>query len=251
LALEISGSKASSAGSEMRTNLNFEKPVPRVAAMVHHCCEMLRPRLDVAQPLAGLLVGCGNGDEVVVIRRALNCERVFGVDVERKFSPAARAVGGVLVGDAQRLPFPAEVFDFAAAFHSLEHVADPNPALDEIRRVLRPGAWLYAGVPNRSRLIAYVGAFNATPWQKISGNLKDWGARLRGNFRNECGAHAGFAREEFRSLMEKRFSSVQFLTEEFLRYKYAGSIPRGLLDVLLAPSISNYTVPAHYVLCQK
>lgn len=228
-----------------------ERPLPTVAAMVHHCCEMLRPRLNSAQPLAGLLVGCGNGDEVVVIRQALNYQHVFGVDVERKFSPAARAAGGVLVGDAQRLPFPAETFDFAAAFHSLEHVADPNPALDEICRVLRPGAWLYAGVPNRSRLIAYVGAFNATTWQKISGNLKDWGARLRGNFRNECGAHAGFERGEFRRLMEKRFSSVQFLTGEFLRYKYAGSIPVIILDVLLAPAVIDYSAPAHYVLCRK
>jgi len=228
-----------------------ETPPPTVAAMVHHCCDLLRARLDATQNQSGLLVGCGNGDEVVYIRQVLNFERVFGVDVEGTFSPAARAGGCVLLGDAQRLPFPSEAFHFAAAFHSLEHVADPNPALDEICRVLRPGAWLYAGVPNRSRLIAYLGAFNATTWQKVSGNLRDWGARLRGNFRNECGAHAGFDRGEFRRLMEKRFSSVQFLTEEFLRYKYAGTIPRKILDVLLAPSMIDYAAPAHYVLCQK
>ncbi|MCL5005436.1 MAG: class I SAM-dependent methyltransferase [Acidobacteria bacterium] len=235
----------------MDVNPTSAIPVPTVAAMVHHCCDMLRERLYSAERARGLLVGCGNGDEVVYMRQSLGYEHVVGVDVEGKFSSAARAGGCVFFGNAESLPFPSEAFDFAAAFHSLEHVADPNLALDEISRVLRRGAWFYAGVPNRSRWIAYLGAFNATTWQKISGNLKDWGARLRGKFRNECGAHAGFEREEFRKLLEQRFSSVQFLTEEFLRFKYAGSVPKGVLDVLLAPSMINYVAPAHYVLCQK
>jgi SAM-dependent methyltransferase len=235
----------------MDDNRTCEVPVPEVAAMVHHCCDMLRQRMDFAQGLAGLLVGCGSGDEVVYMQQALVCENVMGVDVEEKFSWAARATGCVFWADALRLPFPSGAFHFAAAFHSLEHVGDAQLALDEICRVLRRGSWFYAGVPNRSRLIAYVGAFNATTWQKITGNLRDWGSRLRGNFRNECGAHAGFDRSEFGKLLEDRFSSVQFVTEEFLRFKYGGSIPKGLLDVLLAPSAIKFTAPAHYVLCQK
>jgi ubiquinone/menaquinone biosynthesis C-methylase UbiE len=61
-----------------------------------------------------------------------------------------------------RLPFGELTFDFAAAFHSLEHVADARVALDEVRRVLRPGAPFYVGVPNRTRVVGHLGSFDAT-----------------------------------------------------------------------------------------
>jgi ubiquinone/menaquinone biosynthesis C-methylase UbiE len=223
---------------------------PQVAAMVVHCCNVLRPRLSTIREPRGIVVGCGKGDEVVFIRRAM-AKHVVGVDIESKFSSEARAEGCIALGDAERLPFPPQAFDFAAAFHSLEHVADPSAALNEIRRVLRPGGWFYLGVPNRSRLVAYLGSFEATPWQKISWNLHDWKARALGKFRNEMGAHAGFERRTLIALLEERFSNVELLTEEFLRFKYAGRIPRFALNLLLSPSLINYSAPSHYAVCRR
>lgn len=182
----------------------LQESVPLVADMVVHCCTLLRRRLAPWRGSSGLVVGCGAGDEVVYLRHSLESKRVFGLDIETTFSHSARAAASVLRGDAQRLPFPSSTFDFAAAFHSLEHVVDPPLALDEVRRVLRPGAWFYLGVPNRSRLVGYLGSFDATTWQKkIAWNLKDWKARLRRQFRNECGAHAGFRREELADLSNR------------------------------------------------
>jgi SAM-dependent methyltransferase len=224
---------------------------PPVARMVHHCCDLLRQRLDGTRKVSGLVVGCGSGNEVVYMRRTFRHEHLVGVDVTRNFSPAARAEQCVARGDARHLPFPAETFDFAAAFHSLEHVGDPRLALDEIHRVLRAGAWFYLGVPNSRRLLGYLGSFDATAWQKITWNLADWVARVRGEFRNESGAHAGFERRELAALLQERFTNVQLLTEEFLRYKYGGSLPRFALQVLLAPSIMDYSAPAHYAICRK
>jgi SAM-dependent methyltransferase len=221
-----------------------------VAAMVRHGCELLRQRLNPARTPAGLVVGCGNGNEVAYLRRAFSSRQVFGLDVERNFALDARAERCVLQADAKRLPFPSGVFDFAAAFHSLEHVGDAGQALDEICRVLRPASWFYLGVPNRTRWVGYLGSADATTWQKITWNLTDWKARLGGRFENELGAHAGFEREELRRLLAPRFSIVQLLTEDFIRYKYAGRLPRALLDLLLAPGIVNYTAPAHYAICQ-
>ncbi len=219
--------------------------------MVHHCCDLLHQRLDCTQKLSGLVVGCGNGNEVVYMRHTFRYEHLVGVDVEETFSPEARAEQCVIRGDALHLPFPSGTFDFAAAFHSLEHVVDAKVALSEIRRVLRPGAWFYVGVPNSRRLVGYLGSFDATTWQKVTWNLTDWLARVRRKFKNEYGAHAGFERRELIELLRERFVDVQLLTEDFLRYKYAGFLPRGVLRLLLAHSIIDHTAPAHYAICQK
>jgi SAM-dependent methyltransferase len=228
-----------------------ETSIPDVARMVHHCCDLLRERLDRTRALSGLVVGCGNGNEVVYMRRKFNYDHLVGVDVDRIFSAQARAEHCVARGDALRLPFAAEAFDFAAAFHSLEHVGDARIALDEIHRVLRPGSWFYMGVPNRRRLVGYLGSFDATTWQKITWNLTDWMARARGKFRNDLGAHAGFERGEMAALLGERFSDVRMLTEEFLRYKYRDRLPKFLLDLLLAPAIVDRSAPAHYAICRK
>jgi len=187
----------------------------------------------------------------VYIRHTLNSRQVLGIDVEAKFSHAARTEGCVFVANAEHLPWPSEAFDFVASFHSLEHVENPETVLDEIRRVLRGGGWFYVGVPNKSRLLGYLGSFDATFWQKITWNLMDWWARLRGRFRNTLGAHAGFDKDELMLLLGARFARVDLVTEEFVRFKYRGRLPRTMLDFLLAPRIVNYSVPSHYALCQR
>lgn len=219
--------------------------------MVVHCSNVLRRKFGNAVPHAGVVVGCGSGDEVVYLRQQFDTNGVVGLDIEADFSPLARAEGCVLWADAEHLPLASESFEFAASFHSLEHVRDPRAALDEVRRVLKPGGWFYVGVPNRTRLVGYLGSFDATAWQKITWNLQDWAARIRGRFRNESGAHAGFDRSELLQLLRARFDRVELLTEEFVRFKYAGRLPRVILDGLLAPSFVDYSVPAHYALCQK
>jgi len=42
-------------------------------------------------------------------------------------------------GDAEVLPFADEAFDAVVANFGIHHVAEPNRALTEARRVLRPG----------------------------------------------------------------------------------------------------------------
>jgi len=51
-------------------------------------------------------------------------------------------------GDALRLPFADATFDRIIASEVLEHVSDDQQALDEIRRVLKPGGTLAATVPS-------------------------------------------------------------------------------------------------------
>jgi len=222
-----------------------------VHAMVEHCRRRLEPLLKGRGGCRGLIVGCGNGDEAVYLGRAFQTSGVVGVDLDARFSPLARAEGCVTRGDALRLPFGNLRFDFAAAFHSLEHVSDTRAALAEVHRVLRPGAPFYVGVPNRRRIVGYVGSFDATAWQKIAWNLIDWRARLEGRFKNEEGAHVGFGREELLALLSERFTAVECLTREFLRLKYEGRLPKPLLDLLLSPRLLDYCAPSIYALCRR
>ncbi len=49
------------------------------------------------------------------------------------------AVDGFLVGDMMALPFPDGAFDLVTTGYGLRNVPDLDGALDEIRRVLKPG----------------------------------------------------------------------------------------------------------------
>jgi len=218
---------------------------------IRHCAGLLRPRLDGSKVLAGAVIGCGKGDEVVFLQRGLQIPCVVGLDLAPSFSPAARAGAKLILADAKQLPFPPSAFDFVVSIHSLEHVGDPVVALAEITRILRPGGWFYVGVPNRHRLVGYLGSFDATLWQKLTWNLLDYGQRLRGRFKNELGAHVGFTSEELIHLLNAYFTNVQLLTEDYVRFKYEGRLPRRLLSLLLKPKVMNYSVPAHYALGQK
>jgi SAM-dependent methyltransferase len=58
------------------------------------------------------------------------------------------------VGDLLDIPFPDATFDVVVCFEAIEHVTMPEPALDELRRVLAPTGLLAISSPNRD---LYVG----------------------------------------------------------------------------------------------
>ena len=55
-----------------------------------------------------------------------------------------------LVGDGRILPFGGARFDVVIAFEIFEHLADPLPLLEDIKRVLKPEGVLLLSTPNRS-----------------------------------------------------------------------------------------------------
>jgi ubiquinone/menaquinone biosynthesis C-methylase UbiE len=73
--------------------------------------------------------------------------RICGLDVSRTFvqmaSDNARAAGAAIefrLGDAAHMPFGEDEFDFVVCRAAFKNFADPVGALDEIYRVLKPGA---------------------------------------------------------------------------------------------------------------
>jgi SAM-dependent methyltransferase len=97
--------------------------------------------------------GCGVGWGSAVLSEA-GAERVVGIDVNPEALASARERTGdraatFVQGDLQELPFADGSFDLIVCFEAIEHVQDPERALDAIRRVLAPGGLLVISSPNR------------------------------------------------------------------------------------------------------
>jgi SAM-dependent methyltransferase len=90
--------------------------------------------------------GCGNGRAIALLN-GRGCAAV-GVDLSPGMAQAT-SHRLVTVGDVQRLPFPADAFDAAAAFMMLYHVADQRAAAAELRRVVRRGGRVVATTARR------------------------------------------------------------------------------------------------------
>ena len=100
------------------------------------------------RPGASVLdVGCGFGHTVRLLAGEFGCPAT-GVDVAAwRITRAAELTGdrpGVTLrqADCQDLPFPDGSFDHVLATESLSYVADPDAALAECLRVLKPGGRL-------------------------------------------------------------------------------------------------------------
>jgi len=115
-------------------------------------------------------IGCGLGGKTVAYAEA--GARVTGVDIKThniarcvEFAHARRDDVIFLAGDAERLPFAEGTFDLVFANDSLEHFGDPEGALRELARVLKPGGSIILfftpwGSPLGSHLYDYI----RTPW---------------------------------------------------------------------------------------
>jgi len=97
-------------------------------------------------------VACGTGYGISVLARA-GARRALGVDISPDALDQARERAGDLeefvVGDLHNLPCEDHSFDLVTCFETIEHVADPERGLDELRRVLRPDGLLLLSSPNR------------------------------------------------------------------------------------------------------
>lgn len=161
-----------------------------------------------------LVVGCGSGAEAATLARELGTQ-VVGIDLHGAFDPAAAAVAALHRGDATRLAFADGTFDFVYSYHVLEHIPDYGRALEEMRRVLAKGGGYLIGTPNRLRLVGYLGSAGVSWRDKLAWNVADWTARLRGRFRNEYGAHAGFSSAELRGILETVFGKTEEITARY------------------------------------
>lgn len=103
--------------------------------------------LSGAAPGARALdLACGTGD--IAFALAARGALVTGLDITPRMlqlaraKPAAGRPVSFVAGDMMALPFPDASFDLVTTGYGIRNVPRIEPALDEIRRVLRPGGLL-------------------------------------------------------------------------------------------------------------
>jgi SAM-dependent methyltransferase len=111
---------------------------------------LVHDRLPFSECKRLVEVGCGVGAQSAILLKSFPELRVTGVDVNPSQIEAARRAfaGDAELGprsqfvqmDAHALLFEEGAFDGAFLCWVLEHLPDPRRALDEVKRVLAPGA---------------------------------------------------------------------------------------------------------------
>jgi SAM-dependent methyltransferase len=88
-------------------------------------------------------IGCGIGHS----HRLLAPRETVGIDIDADVLEGQDRE--IAAADMRRLPFADGEFDGAIAVHSVEHVPDPERALAETARVVKPGSAAVLVTPNR------------------------------------------------------------------------------------------------------
>ncbi|MGW0700044.1 methyltransferase domain-containing protein [Streptomyces sp. NPDC002867] len=150
-------------------------------------------------------VGCGDGSAAATAAPVLAGHRIVGVDwsqdaLRRARPRLAHAVRGEL-GDGG-LPFADGCADAVLFSEVVEHLADPDSALDELRRILRPGGHLMLSTPNlaawynRALLLAgwqpvfsevSLRGIHGRPGREVVGHLRLYTARALRSFLTASG----------------------------------------------------------------
>jgi len=99
--------------------------------------------------LAIVDVGCGEGITLEKMHRLFPERKVLGIDFLPENIDICRYHGcKVELGDVYNLPLSSKSVDFVLFMEVIEHLEDPETAIQEIHRVLVPGGRLVIVFPN-------------------------------------------------------------------------------------------------------
>lgn len=100
-----------------------------------------------------LVLDCGCGDGIQA-EKIIKINEVIGVDLSTIRIKRAKAKGlSAIVADLYKLPFKKDIFDIVVFGEVIEHLTEPQKAIEEINRVLKPKGHLIMDTPSRSNII--------------------------------------------------------------------------------------------------
>jgi ubiquinone/menaquinone biosynthesis C-methylase UbiE len=132
---------------------------------------------------AALDIGCGYGSDLECIKKYHPQAQLHGVDfqLQQKNLLANKGIQAIACNVEQdKLPFADESLDFVIANQVLEHTKEIFWINHEIFRTLKPGGYLYLGVPNilslHNRILGLVGV-HPTTCQMHSAHVRPFSKR--------------------------------------------------------------------------
>jgi ubiquinone/menaquinone biosynthesis C-methylase UbiE len=116
--------------------------------------------LDIRKNARVLELGCGSGmlweenrSRILPGWNLILTDRSVGMlRASRQNLDAARLPARYLCTDSQHIPFPSKSFDIVVAIGLFDHIPNLNQALQEARRVLKPGGQLLASAGGQRHL---------------------------------------------------------------------------------------------------
>jgi len=139
-------------------------------------------------------IGCGTG--IYTVEVAQRGAHVIGVDPSMEMITIAQEklrqaglTGQFVCGSAEALPFRSGKFDLALAVTSLCFVHSPDRAIEEMRRVLRPGGRLVLGELNRFSLWAFLRRLKGFFRETIYSQAHFWSRQELGRLLRAKGFH--------------------------------------------------------------
>ena len=104
-------------------------------------------------------IGCSDGTTTKQIKKILPSARTVGIDLYKKAIDQAKKKKTkikFIYGDVHNLSFGDNSFEIVTAIETIEHLDNPNKALAEIYRVLKPNGYLIVGQDTDSLLFKVV-----------------------------------------------------------------------------------------------
>jgi ubiquinone/menaquinone biosynthesis C-methylase UbiE len=116
-----------------------------------HTAKHALARMPVEAGDTVLDLGCGSGYAGRALRETKDAGRVYGIDAAPEMARNARSYTdddqvAYLVGDFEQLPFADDAIDHCFSMEAFYYAADPDAALSEVHRVLRPGGTVSCAV---------------------------------------------------------------------------------------------------------
>lgn len=143
--------------------------------------EFLEATNLIAPDKTGLELGCGAGKLVSLLHE--KGVSIIGSDISRTAIEHAHKLhpeADFRVHSAEDLPYDAETFDWVMSFDVLEHLADVDRHLSEVRRVLKAGGYYLLQTPNKcSNVIFETLKKRSMEWKKYHPSLHYFGQLRR------------------------------------------------------------------------
>jgi len=165
----------------------YQNPNPVQRWLLSRFLQVIENMARTVNPQSILDIGCAEGFVMNRLRQVIPGAQVTGLDIDDEALLRGKALGArdTCQGSVYSLPYPDDSFDLVLALEVLEHLEEPEQALDELCRVARQFCLL--SVPHEPffRAANFLRGKHLSRWGNDPEHINHWNAK------------------EFRSFVEK------------------------------------------------